>query len=191
MNCLSAGLALLVVAVPVRAQDTASCGVYRALLASVAPDTAKPFVVYDSVSLAQPTFAFHAYTGYRLPDSTSGVPITDSLWEAMRAEHHEGSRDALPSCIDEGRRMVRVPYDSLWKLLRGEGGGWDRFYQVFPGAPGFWVLGEPLYLDEQHTRALVYVGNASHWLAGGGLIFYLKKESTGWVVVAQGQTWVS
>lgn len=188
-SALLAVLSVLVGASPLHAQESEVCGVYAAVLDSLYQDTTHVLVVYDSTSLATPTFGFHAYSGLGLPAAGSAVPLSDSLWEVMRAEHRD--RDALPACIATGRTVVRVPYDSLRAPFRDRESGWRDFAAVFPGARGLALLGHPLFIDPDRREAMVYVGRAFHWLSGSGTIFYLRFADGRWQVHGSHRLWVS
>jgi hypothetical protein len=173
----------------VSAQEPASCGVYAAALEHLRQGEARMIVVYDSVSLATPTFAFHAWHTRGRPEAGSPVPLTDSLWEAMRSAHRV--REALPACFGAGWTVVRVPYDSLRAPFRDREAGWANFGQVFPGAGGFLVVGRPLFINAAGDEALVYVGRAVYWLAGSGTMLYLRRMGGAWRVIATHAMWGS
>jgi len=171
------------------AQEADVCAVYAAALHQLMPDTVRTIVAYDSVSLALPNFAFHAWTGMGLPKAESKVPLTDSLWQRMRSTY--GQREALPRCFGAGKSVVRVPYDSLSAQFKDREKGWDQFHVVFPTAPGFLIAGRPFFLSEAHSEALVYIAVATHWLSGSGIVMYLRKVDGEWVVIGRHSMWKS
>lgn len=189
------GLALLLALLALaprgaRAQETDVCAIYAATLDSILPDTTKPVVVYDSVSLATPSFAFRAWTGIQLPGAQSKVPLPDSLWEHIRSTYR-ASREALPPCFGSGRPVTRLTYDSLIASFEDREHAWDQFRTRYPSAPGFLIVGRPYFLDGARTRALVYVAIAAHWLAGGGTMYYLERVNDQWRLVAWHTLWRS
>ncbi len=175
--------------VPLSAQAADDCAIYSAVLDRLVPDSLRTIVTYDSVSLALPRFAFHAWTGRGLPKPGSVVPLTDSVWQRMRATY--GQREALPECFGAGRHVVRVPYDSLTAQFKDRENGWNQFHTVFPSSRGFFIVGRPFFPDDDRTHAFVYVAVATHWLAGSGYIAYLRKVDGRWEVVGTHSMWVS
>ena len=171
------------------AQDADLCGVYATALKKLVPDSTVPIVAYDSVSLATPGFAFHAYTGMGPPKAGSKVPFTDSLWQLIRGQHRE--RDALPPCFGAGHRVVRVRYDSIASQFRNRDSGWVNFQKAFPGAQGFYVVGRPYFMNADRSEAMVYIAHASHWLAGSGVVYYLRKSQGVWELVGEHPLWMS
>lgn len=171
------------------AQEADVCAVYVAVLRQLMPDTVGKIVVYDSVSLALPNFAFHAWTGLGLPKGGSTVPLTDSLWQRMRSTYSQ--REALPRCFGAGKSVVRVPYDSLSAQFKDREKGWDQFHVVFPAAPGFLIAGRPFFLSDAHSEALVYIAVATHWLSGSGIVMYFRKADGEWVVIGRHSMWES
>lgn len=45
--------------------------------------------------------------------------------------------------------------------------------------------------NSDRTRALVYVGNQSHWLTGAGFYLVLVKTKGGWSVEHEFMSWIS
>ena len=174
---------------PVTAQTVDGCAIYAAAVSHLVPDSVGTIVAYDSVSLALPSFAFHAWTGMGLPKAGSTVPLTDSLWQRMRGTY--GQREALPDCFGAGKHVVRVPYDSLIAQFKDKEKGWDLFHVVFPSARGFFVVSRTFFMDDDHTQALLYVAVATHWLSGSGLMVYLHKVDGRWEVVGTHAMWLS
>jgi hypothetical protein len=70
--------------------------------------------------------------------------------------------------------------------------GWDRFYQRFPGSSGLVSISR-VGIDSKGTIAIVYLGNQSHYLAGGGHIRVMKREGKKWKLSYEsiGPQWVS
>jgi hypothetical protein len=70
--------------------------------------------------------------------------------------------------------------------------GWDRFYAKYPKSPGIITISR-VGFNRRGDLAMVYVGWQSHWLAGGGRIYVLRKQAGQWVEepVLIGPSWVS
>jgi hypothetical protein len=186
---LAASLGWAATPAPLSSQESPACGVYQADLDSLLPDTSQVMVAYDSTSLATPNFALHAWVGLGLPKAGSDVPLTDSLWQVMRAAHRD--RTALPPCLRAGGPVVRVRYDSLRAPFKDRENGWMRFAELFRGAPGLFILGEPLVFGDAQNEAFVYVGRAMHWLGGSGTIYYLRRTGGRWQIHGRHSVWAS
>lgn len=174
---------------PASAQTDDDCAIYAAALRRIVPDSMATMVAYDSVSLALPGFAFHAWTGMGLPKAGSPVPLTDSLWQRMRGTYAQ--REALPECFGAGRRVVRVPYDSLIAQFKDKAKGWDQFRAVFPSARGFFIAGRPFFVDDDHTQAFLYLAQATDWLSGWGQMAFLRKVDGRREVIGTHAMWES
>ena len=186
MACLAA--ATLLAPLPAKAQQEADCEIYRAVLIAIAPDSTKPIVVYDSTSLGTPSFAFHAWTSMPLPrDST--FRMSESTWDAVRANN--ALRGPLPACIDAMRPIRRVWYDSIRTKFADREKGWDVFSAAYPGSGGFHMFGKPYWPTAGGDLALIYVARASHWLAGGGDVLYVRRTDGRWSVVGRHPLWRS
>ena len=163
------------------------CAIYAIVMRHSVSDSVS-IVVYDSVSLAAPTFAFRTLTGRALPTAGAAIPFTDSLWQDMRTKHV--ARESLPSCVGAGQRITRVRYDSLLGPFRGDD-GWSRFAQLYPRARGFQFIGRPMFTDAQRTDAFVYVAHAIGWQHGSGDVTYVRKLNGVWQVVGSHTMWIA
>jgi hypothetical protein len=70
--------------------------------------------------------------------------------------------------------------------------GWDLFYKRFPNSSGLITISR-VGIDPKGTVAIIYLGQQSHWLSGGGRIRVLKREGKKWVLTREsiGAQWVS
>jgi hypothetical protein len=68
--------------------------------------------------------------------------------------------------------------------------GWDLFYSRFPDSPGITELSR-VGFDPGMERALVYVGNQSHWVSGAGVFYMLEKQAGKWVIIEEVMVWIS
>jgi hypothetical protein len=187
LGIITVALALLGPSAATGQQDQ-DCEIYRAALTAIAPDSTTPVVVYDSTSLGTPTFAFHAWTSMGAPrDST--YRMSRETWDAVRANNEP--RGPLPECLNTMRRLTRVWYDSIRTKFSDREKGWEIFSAAYPGANGFRMFGKPYWPVVGGDLALIYVASASHWLAGGGDVLYVKKVDGRWTVVGRPPLWRS
>jgi hypothetical protein len=84
---------------------------------------------------------------------------------------------------------VLISQQELEAIFRGRG-GWDEFYKWYPKSQGEMTLSR-VGFNAKRDRALVYVGNQSHWLAGAGYYALLEKENGVWRVRDKVLVWVS
>jgi len=70
------------------------------------------------------------------------------------------------------------------------GGGWNKFYILYPFSHGFLEFSRPGF-NQEMNEALVYAGNQSAGLSGAGYIIYLKKENGTWKIKNEVMVWIS
>jgi hypothetical protein len=185
--------ALMTTALEAMAQtDTAAspdpCPVYLVAWDDVMSRDSSVIVVYDSTSLATPTFAFHAWTG--MPSSTDSLfPNADSLFQSLRATL--APRRPLPTCLEEQRPARRATYAAMQAPFRDRERGWELFTEAFPGARRLALFSHVLWIAGEQPTAVLYVATASHWLAGGGDLLLLAQRNGRWTVVARKALWRS
>ncbi len=75
-------------------------------------------------------------------------------------------------------------------LFKKGGQGWDGFYARYPHSQGLLTLSAAGF-DANMDRALVYVGNQSHYLAGTGYYVLLDKQDGAWVFQNEVMAWIS
>lgn len=70
--------------------------------------------------------------------------------------------------------------------------GWDRFYAKYPKSPGIITISR-VGFNRAGDVAMVYIGSQSHWLAGRGQIYVLRKRGGAWEESPAyiGPSWVS
>lgn len=68
--------------------------------------------------------------------------------------------------------------------------GWVRFRERFPRSSGITTLSRVVF-DEEHSQALVYVGNQKDWLSGAGIIFSLSLTDGAWNIQQSRTVWLS
>jgi hypothetical protein len=173
---------------PLHSQNSADCAVYAAALAAVSPDTNRPILVYDSTSMATPSFAFHAWVSVGA-GRDSQFTLPQSTWDSLRADLNR--RGPLPECIGASRRVIRLRYDSIYTKFADRARGWDIFHESYPDVAGFLLFGKVYWPDPDGDRALLYVGRALHWLSGAGDILFLKKTDGVWRVEGRRPLWRS
>jgi hypothetical protein len=171
------------------APDPDACAIYIVAMRRVIPDSTTVTVVYDSVSIAMPSFALHGVVERGKKMDVASRAFSDSVWNAMRIAHRD--RHALPSCVASDRRIVRVSYDSIVSQFRPEEDGWLRFNRTFPQARAMMILGKPLYANPQRTESFLHVAHASQWLTGTGELMQLRKVNGAWEVVASHARWTT
>ena len=77
------------------------------------------------------------------------------------------------------------------KKIFWRGGGWDKFYEIYPNSQGILRLSR-VGLNNEVNQAVVYVGNQEHWLAGKGYyVFLVKDNKERWKVKDKVMIWVS
>ncbi len=88
------------------------------------------------------------------------------------------------------RPVVLIAEREIEEIFGTEPGGWDAFYERYPGAQGIMNVSRP-GMSPDGRQALVYLGNQAHYLAGAGHMFLLARTSDGWRVAAGVMLWIS
>lgn len=70
------------------------------------------------------------------------------------------------------------------------GGGWEKWYEDFPGSRGYTRVSLPAY-DEESGLVLVYKGRQSHWLAGSGSIILYRYQDGRLNELKRVRIWIS
>ena len=174
------------VSTTISAQSTSACSIYRVAIAT-ASDSGS-VVVIDSTASGVPMFAFAATSDFARTPAEQGLPLSDSVMQALQAvnEHPE----PLRGCLGRVSGVQPVSRDSLMAIFSGDHNGWTRFRARYRGVKRFVLVSRPLALPD--SSVLVYVAYASDWLAGAGAILRLQRDSGGhWTRQAQAFLWVS
>lgn len=70
--------------------------------------------------------------------------------------------------------------DELKHILRGDRGGWDRFYAQYSESQGILTLSR-VGFNENMTQALLYVSNQVHWGVEGHYVVMTRRDGN-WTV---------
>ena len=82
-----------------------------------------------------------------------------------------------------------VNHGKLEDMFKKGGGGWDKFYRIYPNAAGFWDFYTPATTTPR-TEAVLYVGHYCGGLCGTGHLF-VAKENGQWKVKNRLMLWIS
>ena len=169
-----------------RQQASVRCAIYEAAIHAV--NDSERLVVIDSTSDGVPMFAFMAVSGSPHTPAQQGLPLSDSLLQALHSANQ--SRESLTPCLVALRDVQPVSDDSLIALFGRDAKGWTRFRARYSGIRRFVLLSRPLMLSD--SAALVYTASASDWLAGEGVVLRLERDSGGhWGRKASAVLWIS
>ena len=118
--------------------------------------------------------------------------LSDALLRNFR-ERNQGT-EPFDDSLQIGIDYYLLEADELHAIfdqdLNGGQDGWDLFYSRFPDSPGITELSR-VGFDPGMKRAVVYVGNQSHWLAGAGVFYLLEKQAGRWEIIEQVMVWIS
>lgn len=87
-------------------------------------------------------------------------------------------------------QVVLIGQDEVTRLFGQGGGAWDEFYQKYPNSQGLMTLSKAGF-NAAGDKALVYIGNQSHFLAGTGYAVVLAKKNGAWTILNQVMLWIS
>jgi hypothetical protein len=87
-------------------------------------------------------------------------------------------------------QLVLISQDEVTGLFGQGGGAWDEFYKKYPNSQGLMTLSK-VGFNAAGDKALVYVGNQSHFLAGAGFAVVLGKKNGVWTILNQVMLWIS
>jgi len=95
------------------------------------------------------------------------------------------------SIPDVGLSTVhRTPTASMGAIFGAGGGGWDAFYERYPGTAGTLEASLPV-LTEDRSQALIYVAQSCGGTCGTGFVHLLRRTSDGWQQVRRWRVWIS
>jgi hypothetical protein len=94
-----------------------------------------------------------------------------------------GTRAALHLVADSTLRRFFAP-------ARDHGTGWTGFRDAFPNSTGIVSISR-IGLSPDGRWAIMYAGEQSDWLAGGGYVYVLRRRGRTWRIIASRMLWVS
>jgi len=104
-----------------------------------------------------------------------------------------GSKNQQPRSFQDRFRLtvkcVLVSSDDVKQIFQN-GKGWDTFYAKYPHSQGLMTLSR-VGFNAKLDKAIVYVGNQSHWLAGAGYFVMLTKANGTWAIQNEIMVWIS
>ncbi len=121
--------------------------------------------------------------------------IRDSLPEVSQALLDDfAAQNAQPVTLQDrfnlSVNVVLIGQDEVSRLFGQSGSGWDEFYKRYPNSQGLMTLSR-VGFNAQGDRALVYIGNQSHYLAGAGYAVVLGLKDGQWTILNQVMLWIS
>ncbi len=114
--------------------------------------------------------------------------VSQALLDDFQAQNAEPAQ--LEDHFNLKVSVVLISQDETSRLFGQGGGGWDEFYKQYPNSQGLMTLSR-VGLDPKGDRALVYIGNQSHWLAGAGYAVVLGLTDGQWSILNQVMLWIS
>jgi hypothetical protein len=123
-----------------------------------------------------------SYVQQSLPDLTQEI-IAD--FKAKNQQSHP-----LKPLFDLSVEYILVSEEEIQKIFQSGMDGWDKFYMKHPNSQGIMTLSR-VGFNANMDRALVYVGNQHHWVAGSGHFVLLVKDNGKWIVSDEILVWVS
>lgn len=115
--------------------------------------------------------------------------VPKAMLDELRNRCREGL--SIENRFHAKKPTVLVSSGEVAQLFRSEDKlGWVRFRERFPRSSGITTLSGVVF-DEEHSHALVYVGNQKDWLSGAGIIFSLSRTDGQWNIEQSRIVWVS
>jgi len=167
-------------------QSTVACTIYAAGIAFASDSSS--VVVVDSTTTGVPMFAFNAYSSSPRTPAQQGLPLPDSMLQALQTANEH--RESLRGCLATIAGVEPVSDDTLMAIFGRDHKGWTRFRTRYQSIKRFVLVSRPLTLPD--SSVLLYVAYASDWLAGAGVILHLQRDAGGhWTRKAQALLWIS
>ena len=125
-----------------------------------------------------------------LPEEVPDDVSVETIRDFKRINKDRFRLPASLSCRLPIHYLTEDEAKSIWENRKRD--GWEYFYSLYPKSPGHITVSRVGFSPDGNT-ALVYHGCQSHWLAGSGRIFVLKRRDGGWHVepIHIGGMWVS
>ncbi len=110
---------------------------------------------------------------------------TTASYQARNATAHPVSPN-----LNIGAPYVIITDEELNPIFMSGGDGWQRFYAIYPGAPGTIQLSR-VGFNWRLDQALLYVGQQWGDLAGEGIYYVMQKSAAGWQLTRERRIWIS
>lgn len=157
------------------------------------------------------------YTSTRMLQPDKGVlqlaNAYDTFANSLREQAKDGDnafREALDDFLKKNKTDVQIVFptnapksvelvsdvtvNGIFSAKRNaKPNGWDVFYRRFPDSGGLITISRA-GIDSKGTVAIIYLGEQSHYLAGSGRIWVLRREGGKWILKTYeriGPEWVS
>ncbi|MFZ1702356.1 MAG: hypothetical protein WBO10_06160 [Pyrinomonadaceae bacterium] len=89
-----------------------------------------------------------------------------------------------------GDKIILINQSETGEIFSDREKGWKFFYQKYPKSQGITTISR-VGFNKERTKALVYMGTQSDWLAGAGYLIILQKDANEWKIVDKRMTWIS
>ena len=89
----------------------------------------------------------------------------------------------------KNKKIILQKREVIIRIFK-EQNGWDKYYRIFPGSQGFMTLSK-VGFNSDISEAIVYMGNSSAFLGGGGSVIYLIKKDGRWIIKREMSSWAS
>jgi hypothetical protein len=158
--------------------------VYAAVLKKLY--SASSYVIMDTTATS---LAGVGDTSSTLALMVKNMPALDPVTVESFSTRNDNAYPLRPD-MNLGSSYTLLSQAARTKIFAPNQDGWLVFYENYPAAPGITSLSQ-VGFNTALDQALVYVGTMSHWLAGAGYYFLLKKGNGVWIVEQQVLTWIS
>ncbi|MDQ3745433.1 MAG: hypothetical protein M3444_13715, partial [Acidobacteriota bacterium] len=157
----------------------------------------RDLLTYPGTRLAVVTSKAGGYPGLEVNDAALETEYVQRRMPGVRADtlsdyiSKSGREERLTDLHGLGMELALVDPYELEKLFATNGvGGWNLFYQKYPGSSGI-ISFSRVGFSREHDQAFV---NASRWcggLCGDGWDVILRKTERGWIIEEKRMVWVS
>ena len=130
----------------------------------------------------------------RYPDDSLGIHFySDIFTKEDIAYIFEQANDTTAISLSRHitvKKARLVPADSITKIFDSPKleASWENFYKKY--GYGFTSVSKPVF-SVDHKTALITIANHSGPLSGGGTLYILRKEKSGWVIKSGRARWIS
>ena len=97
--------------------------------------------------------------------------------------------DKLPKIYITKKKVIILSDEEVKNSFNG-GNGWNEFYEKYGKTQGILNFSKIGY-NKFKTQALLYYGNQSDWLAGGGYLMLFEKINGVWKYSQGFMMWIS
>lgn len=116
--------------------------------------------------------------------------VEKEVLEDFNAKNRRKSFELSKNLFSVDNKIVLINESEMNEIFSDHNAGWKFFYEKYPESQGITTLSR-VGFNSDKTKALVYFGTQSDWLAGAGYLVILQKDAKNWKIIKKSICWIS